>query len=704
MRIMAMAMVLIFFSSLFTGCIGQEDKDSSEPEEVDGSQTLAFNTNFRDSIIGNLSSQELFSSQIATFEKIVYSHRQLNYSETDVPVKGGNWTHYFTCSDGEKIDYTFPMPEVFTCSNTGEVLSGEQYETSWNAFRHRELIRDIGLNSALSYYITNESLDGQLAKNILFDYSSMYTTLPILDRFGTSGDYGGRLTRQSLDEAVLLTEISWMYYLIQPMLSSDENSKIASGLIMPMVDVLNTPSNQQRNPLSNWFSYHNAGLAMAAVATSNFTLLENSLYGANGLFHQIENGFDADGFWHEGSLAYHNYTLTAMAMTLEAAKSMGVNLENYSWQTDRGEEMKLHTPFIAHLSLVRPDGTFPRLNDDILGTNLGSVLDLLEFANQFWPNAVPEKQLAQARNMAGDISINSALRMANQSTFSASLGSINLESFGASIIRNDDFYLLVDYGNHGGWHGHYDKLNVEVVTGNSTLIEDPGTVVYSLESSSEWYRNSIAHSLSFIDYANQPETNGSLLGHRFSNDYSYFIVQYRDEALHVNVTRLLFVLHSEIYGHLVLDVSNWNGINAQNATRSFHFPTAEPIYGENRSATLDVPVETQTYFDIGKWDGSTQNRTINISSGKDWQSLFYVMPGENFYSGTSINGGAFLLHSTSTPSLNSTMAALHCNTNDTGGISFDVSYSGEETLMFVENHQITLNWLNYQVAVEHISY
>jgi hypothetical protein len=50
------------------------------------------------------------------------------------------------------------------------------------------------------------------------------------------------------------------------------------------------------------------------------------------------------------------------------------------------------------------------------------------------------------------------------------------------------------------------------------------------------------------------------------------------------------------------------------------------------------------------------------------------------------------------------MAALHCNTNDTRGISFDVSYSEEETLMFVENHQITLNWLNYQVAVEHISY
>ena len=62
MRIMAMAMVLIFFSSLFTGCIGQEEKDSSEPEEVDGSQTLAFNTNFRDSIIGNLSGPDIIKT------------------------------------------------------------------------------------------------------------------------------------------------------------------------------------------------------------------------------------------------------------------------------------------------------------------------------------------------------------------------------------------------------------------------------------------------------------------------------------------------------------------------------------------------------------------------------------------------------------------------------------------------------------------
>ena len=696
-------MIIMFCSVIFSGCVAQEKETSNETDINIDMQNLIFSPNDRNPIIGNLLSNDLDPSQVAIFEKVVYGHRQLNYSEVEVPTKGGNWTHYFVCSDGEKIDYSFPMPEEFTCKNTGEILSGEQYETSWNAFRHRELIRDLGVNSAISYYLTNDSGDGQLAKNILLNYSSIYPALPIMDRFGIVGDYGGKLTRQSLDEAVLLTELSWMHYLIQPMLSPDENFSITSELIVPMVDVLQTPSNQKRDPLSNWFSFHNAGLAMAAVSTNNFTLLHNSLHGENGLYYQLENGFDDDGFWHEGSIAYHNYTLTAMAMTLEAAKFFGVNMENYSWQTERGHEMKLHTPFVAHLSLVRPDGTFPRLNDDISGTNLGSVLDLLEFANQFWPNIVPEKQLIQAREMVDLISTKAALRMANINVVGMPLQSMNLESFGVSIIRKDDFYLLVDYGDHGGWHGHYDKLNVEIVTNNSSLIEDPGTVAYSVQSSANWYRNSIAHSLSFIGYSNQPETSGSLLTHEFSNNYSYFMVQYRDEALEMNVTRLLVVLHSEDYGHLVFDISNWNGVSPQIATRTFHFPSATPVYGENRSATLDVAIEAQNYIEVGKWVGLTPNQSINFSSGAEWQSLFYIMSGDELYSGTSLNGGAFLIHSTSEPSMSSTMMTLHCNSDDTEGIYFDVHNSGNDTLVVIENYHISMNWTDYTVVVGNIS-
>ena len=181
------------------------------------------------------------------------------------------------------------------------------------------------------------------------------------------------------------------------------------------------------------------------------------------------------------------------------------------------------------------------------------------------------------------------------------------------------------------------------------------------------------------------------------------MVQYRDEALEMNVTRLLVVLHSEDYGHLVFDISNWNGVSPQIATRTFHFPSATPVYGENRSATLDVAIEAQNYIEVGKWVGLTPNQSINFSSGAEWQSLFYIMSGDELYSGTSLNGGAFLIHSTSEPSMSSTMMTLHCNSDDTEGIYFDVHNSGNDTLVVIENYHISMNWTDYTVVVGNIS-
>ena len=87
---------------------------------------------------------------------------------------------------------------------------------------------------------------------------------------------------------------------------------ISSNLINPMVATLYLPSNQNKDSISNWFTYHNAATAMAAVSLDNYSLLNQSLNQDNGFYHQIENGFDDNGFWHEGSVAYQNYTLSAM--------------------------------------------------------------------------------------------------------------------------------------------------------------------------------------------------------------------------------------------------------------------------------------------------------------------------------------------------------------------------------------------------------
>jgi hypothetical protein len=100
MRLMAVIMVLMFCSSLFSGCIAGEKETSKETEEMDDGSKLIFSTNFRNPVFGGLLPTKLEPSQIAVFENIIYGHRELNYTEAEVPNKGGNWTHYFTCKIG----------------------------------------------------------------------------------------------------------------------------------------------------------------------------------------------------------------------------------------------------------------------------------------------------------------------------------------------------------------------------------------------------------------------------------------------------------------------------------------------------------------------------------------------------------------------------------------------------------------------------
>ena len=132
--------------------------------------------------------------------------------------------------------------------------------------------------------MTNNTTDGENAREILLHYASIYADLPIQDKYANTGGAGGKLTRQSLDEAVYLIDLAWTHYLIQPMLSTEHDLEITNGLILPMVETLQTPANQNRDSLSNWFSYHNAAIGMAAVSTNNSSMMLESLAQWNGLY------------------------------------------------------------------------------------------------------------------------------------------------------------------------------------------------------------------------------------------------------------------------------------------------------------------------------------------------------------------------------------------------------------------------------------
>ncbi len=697
MRFYALGISAVVCLQLLSGCLIENDSIYSDLEEVFPDTGDGLDIQNRRSIIGDISNQTLTIEQVEKFNSVIELNRQNPLDTGDIPNVGGNWTHYFVCSNGEKIDYVFPMPSTFSCDGTDEVLSGEQYETSWIAYRHREVIREYALNSAISFFLTNITSDGELARDVLLHYAKIYDALPMQDKHGNEGHSGGKLTRQSLDEAVHLIDLAWIHYLLQPMLTPEENMSITSGLIFPMVETLKATGNQQQDALSNWYAYHNAAMGMAAVSTNNHTLLEESLNQWNGLYHQLHKGFDENGFWHEGSIAYQNYTLTAMAINIEAARHFGVALDHHSWPTAANFSLAIHDLFVAHLSLVKPDGTFPKLNDDILGTNLASIINLLEFTNRHWPGEVPSTILRQARNMSDGLTLRSSLWFSPINEASSELTSLNYESFGISVLRHNDMYVLLDYGPHGGWHGHFDKLGVEVSAGESNLISDPGTVPYSLPSSRDWYRTSFAHSLPFVGYENQPEATGCLLNHNFANHSSFIMAQYFDENHGMQVSRLLLVITTHQYGDVLVDMSHWSGEKSQIATQTYHFSNASHSFVGNKSGNDSSPFNLDPHAQLDLLD---DRETVNFTAGDDWHAYLHVSEENKLYGGTSINGGAFFIQANEAPSPTSTMLSVYTHGDSEQAFNFYYTSTTTSSSVQISKQTIVVDWTHHSVTVE----
>ena len=72
--------------------------------------------------------------------------------------------------------------------------------------------------------------------------------------------------------------------------------------------------------------------------------------------------------------------------------------------------------------------------------------------------------------------------------------------------------LLLQYGPHGGGHGHLDKLNVVLYANGRGAGPGPGICNYSLDESHGWYRQTVSHNTVVVDQVSQNRISGQLEG------------------------------------------------------------------------------------------------------------------------------------------------------------------------------------------------
>lgn len=96
--------------------------------------------------------------------------------------------------------------------------------------------------------------------------------------------------------------------------------------------------------------------------------------------------------------------------------------------------------------------------------------------------------------------------------------SVLLPQTGFAVMRDgweeDDAYLLLDFGRHGGPHGHLDKLNIIMYAHGQPWLPDAGAapdMALFAEEHERWHRQTVAHNTVLIDDRSQRPADGELV-------------------------------------------------------------------------------------------------------------------------------------------------------------------------------------------------
>jgi hypothetical protein len=240
-------------------------------------------------------------------------------------------------------------------------------------------------------------------------------------------------------------------------------------------------------------------------------LIEKSLQGKLGFYEQVKQGILDDGMWYERSLGYHNYTLSALTTHCEAARHNGLDLY---------KDEKIRRMFLLPLRISQPNLVPPSLSDQ--GYTTGRIgPDHIERALGWYGDKEFADVLAYLYSTGTERTSRTALDCGAELSATApapELASANLVGTGVAVLRDgagdEARWLLLRYGEHGGGHGHPDKLEIILYGLGQTLMPDLGNPGYGTQLHRGYYKTTPGHNTVTLGRASQRGTTGECLAFR----------------------------------------------------------------------------------------------------------------------------------------------------------------------------------------------
>lgn len=427
-----------------------------------------------------------------------------------IPDRGGQWTLWYTCR-GCGVMLKAESPTRHVCPKCGKAYSGWPFDDVYVSRVHSRLSR-AARDCGLMWLLTGEAKYATRVKEILLGYAAAYDGYVWHSRNGPvdrpNKNGAARAAAQILDEAAWLIPILQGIDAVRDTLTPEDDARIISGLVKPSTETIRTECAKW----SNHECWHLAAYGLSGLVQRDEALVDAALHSRYGAFNQLEHGILPDGCWYEGALHYHFYTMDAFTPFFQALRNLGM-------EPPRAYKRMFDAPF----GQLAPDGQLPPVNDSWpTWFRPGDRAEHYELAYAWWGDPLYGWWVAQRprRTMqyalwgrSGGKSDAAPLSLASRLYEASGIAVLRTQTPGRSRAGiTPDNCLMMDFGPHGEWHGHPDKLNIFFWLHGQLVSEDPGCIGYGNPRHWGWYKSTLAHDTLRIDGENQGNATGTLLG------------------------------------------------------------------------------------------------------------------------------------------------------------------------------------------------
>ena len=406
------------------------------------------------------------------------------------------WAHDYYCEkDATKLRYDPAKPREHVCPKCGGKYADERRNEAWMDATYKRIHRAARLAGVLRR-ISDDDPAADYGRQVLLWFANN------VDRFAPHGRHAGRgrIMGQSLCEATSMVDLALAYWDLYPALSAGERDDIVRRLFLPEAEFID----KQTGTIHNIHSWHNAAVGLIGLVSGEPRWVDSAVDGPFGLKAQIAKGAKEDGFWYEGSIGYHFYTLRSLCDFYIALRARGRDLS--------GTE-KFRLMFSVPVDYACGDFILPAINDGWAGGRLAGNAGCYECAAALWPaDAEIPRLLAwfyrgEPRNSVEALLFGPAVL---PPPTPVSRGSTLLRDMGYAILRDGRQEVLVKFGPYGGGHEHLDRPNVILFSGGREVMPDLGTSGYGIRLN-RWYRSPAAHNILVVDGKVQAPRGGVLV-------------------------------------------------------------------------------------------------------------------------------------------------------------------------------------------------